>query len=66
MRFGKPEARKVQQQVGVAPSDDAEAGGPPLMLGIALGAALLLAIVASAGYLRLRRRLAGANAARAA
>ena len=61
--FGKPEAKKVQQQTGVAPIDDAEAGGPPLMLVIALGAALLLAIAASAGYLRLRRRLVKAKAA---
>ena len=66
VRFGKPEAKKVQQMEAVAPSDRADAGGPPLMLIIALGAALLLAIVACAAYLRLRRRLASARAALAA
>jgi hypothetical protein len=61
--FGKPEAKKVRQQAGAAPSHDAGAGGPPLALVIALGAALLLAIAASVGYLRLRRRLINAKAA---
>lgn len=57
--FGTPQAKKVQQQTGVAPGGD---GGPPLILIAALGAALLLAIAASVGYLRLRRRLARAQA----
>jgi len=61
--FGRPEAKKVRQQTGVVPSGDPEAGGPPLILIIALGAALLLAIAASVGYLRLRRRLVNAKAA---
>lgn len=65
VEFGKPEAKTVQELEGVVPSDDAANGGPPLML-IALGVSLLLAIVASVAYVRLRRRLAGAKAGLAA
>lgn len=61
--FGRPEAKKVKQQTGVVASGDPDAGAPPLMLIVALGAALLLAIAASVGYLRLRRRLVNAKAA---
>ena len=64
VRFGKPEAKTVQQLEGVPPSDHAEDGGPPLML-IALGVAVLLAIVASvalpAAAAPPRRRQGGAR-----